>query len=212
MAMKLPGGVGVVKVETAPAAQKHVSAKPGDGQAGEYTQPGIELLGHDVARGIESNGAKSKNARGMRGGDDQAEQQGMPRCSPRADQVGSDDGLAVAGLKRVQCSQSQGDKAGGDEEPETHAAGGDQLSEGAARGRLLVGLEAQRLSRSAEWACVTPGAGLSTCFETAGPSTALRFGRDDNLLVANDLARYHRICHPDRSVAQWRDLLFLYTG
>src|SRR5271156_5574673 len=101
MAVKLPGGVGVIKVKTAPTAQKHVSAKPGDGQAGKHTQPRVELLGHDVARGIESNGAQRKYARGMRGGDDQAKQQGMPCCSSRADQVGSNDGFAVAGLKRM---------------------------------------------------------------------------------------------------------------
>ena len=143
MAMKLTGGVGVVEIQTAPAAKKHVSAEPGDGQAGENAQPRVELLGHDVARGIKGNGAKSKNSRGMRGGDDETEQQGMPRGAPRADQVGGDDRLAVAGFKRVQRSQPEGNEAGSDEEPETHAAGRDQLSERAARGCLLVGLEVQ---------------------------------------------------------------------
>ena len=93
-------------VVTIPAAEKHVSAKPGNGQAGEYAQPRVELLGHDVARGIESDGAQRKYSRCMRGGDDQAEQYGMPRCSPRANQVGGNNRLAVTGLERVQRSQS----------------------------------------------------------------------------------------------------------
>ena len=143
----------MVEVETAPAAEEHVSAKPGDGQAGKYTQPGIQLLGHDVARGIKGDGAKSKNSRGMRGGDDEAEQQGMPRRASRANQVGGDDRLAVAGFKRVQRSQPEGDEGGRDEEPETQAAGGDQFGERAARGCLLVGLEMQGLQAvdSVEW-------------------------------------------------------------
>jgi hypothetical protein len=59
--MKLPGGMGVVEIQTAPAAEKHVSAQPGNGQAGENAQPWVELLGHDVTRGIESDGAQSKH-------------------------------------------------------------------------------------------------------------------------------------------------------
>src|ERR1700677_5401372 len=53
--------------------------------------------------------------------------------------------------------------------------------------------------------------------ETAGPSTALRSGRDDNsftqLAAALRWGRKSLIaqmnCHPDRSAAQWRDLRFL---
>ena len=81
VAMKLTRGVGVVEIKTAPAAKKHVSAEPGDGQAGEYAQPWVELLGHDVARCIKGDGAKSEYSRGMRGGDDETKQQGMrARC------------------------------------------------------------------------------------------------------------------------------------
>src|SRR5277367_4013895 len=55
--------------------------------------------------------------------------------------------------------------------------------------------------------------------KTAGPSTALRSGRDDNFLRRGSLFRsggcreeifdLKRIFHPDRSAAYWRDLLFL---
>ena len=121
--MKLTGGVGVVEIETAPAAQEHVSAEPGNGQPGEYAQPGIELLGHDVSRGIKGDGAKSKNSRGVRGGDDETEQQGMSRRASRADQVGGYDRLAVARFKRVQRSQPEGDEGGCDEEPESSGCG-----------------------------------------------------------------------------------------
>jgi hypothetical protein len=48
---------------------------------------------------------------------------------------------------------------------------------------------------------------------TAGPSTALRSGRDDNSVAGQVLSRLsfaaQQNCHPDRSVAQWRDLRFL---
>jgi len=47
--------------------------------------------------------------------------------------------------------------------------------------------------------------------ETAGPSTSLRYGRDDNYVagsttVPSHLFRSLHNCHPDRSVAKWRDL------
>jgi len=50
--------------------------------------------------------------------------------------------------------------------------------------------------------------------ETAGPSTALRSGRDDNSVaglgcVPVHVLRVSQNCHPDRSEAQRRDLLFL---
>jgi hypothetical protein len=55
--------------------------------------------------------------------------------------------------------------------------------------------------------------------ETAGPSTTLRYGpstsgRDDDNSVAGSttvpshLFRSLQNCHPDRSVAKWRDLRF----
>jgi trimeric autotransporter adhesin len=43
--------------------------------------------------------------------------------------------------------------------------------------------------------------------QTAGPSTALRSGRDDTSVVEPQGER--KRCHPDRSAAQWRDLLFV---
>ena len=54
--------------------------------------------------------------------------------------------------------------------------------------------------------------------DTAGPSTTLRSGRDDNSagpltlirLIAFGAISLQQNCHPDRSVAQWRDLLFLF--
>ena len=80
--------------------------RAGDGQAGEYAQPGVKLFGHDVARGIEGDGAQRENSRGMRGGDDEAQQKRMASGAARADQVGGYDRLAVTGLERVQRSQS----------------------------------------------------------------------------------------------------------
>ena len=44
--------------------------------------------------------------------------------------------------------------------------------------------------------------------ETAGPSTTLRFGRDDNLFAGITLRVPNIIVIPT-GVAQWRDLLFL---
>jgi hypothetical protein len=50
--------------------------------------------------------------------------------------------------------------------------------------------------------------------ETAGPSTALRSGRDDNSVAGADTVPLHLFrplqnCRPDRGEVQWRDLLFL---
>ena len=141
MAMELARGVGVVEIKTAPAAQEHVSTQPGNGQPGKYTQPRIELFRHDVSRGIKGDGAQRKDSRSVRSGDDQTKQQRMSSRAARADQVGGYDRFAVAGFQRVQRAQSEGDEGGGDQEPETQAAGRDQLSERAAWGRLLVRLE-----------------------------------------------------------------------
>ena len=49
--------------------------------------------------------------------------------------------------------------------------------------------------------------------ETAGPSTSLRYGRDDNSVETGIDATEQswtpqQNCHPDRSVAKWRDLRF----
>jgi hypothetical protein len=45
---------------------------------------------------------------------------------------------------------------------------------------------------------------------TADPSTSLRSGRDDNFVAKCELSRelinLKMNCHPDRSVAKWRDL------
>jgi hypothetical protein len=46
-------------------AQKHVAAEAGDGDAGERAEPGIELLGHYVARGVEGDGSKGEDTDGV---------------------------------------------------------------------------------------------------------------------------------------------------
>jgi hypothetical protein len=59
---------------------------------------------------------------------------------------------------------------------------------------------------------------VRTGSETAGPSTALRSGRDDNSngwkwpkkCLDEWLLMIPQNCHPDRSAAQWRDLLFRF--
>ena len=61
-------------VETAPAAEEHVSAQASDGQPGKDAQPGIKLLGHNVARCIQSDGAQSKDTRGVGYSHNEAEQ------------------------------------------------------------------------------------------------------------------------------------------
>jgi hypothetical protein len=82
------------------------------------------------------------------------------------------------------------------------------LSAGNARASLVPACENLPRLR----VCVRTGG------ETAGPSTALRSGRDDNSvgpLTAIRLTAFGAIsvqqnCHPDRSAAQWRDLRFLF--
>jgi hypothetical protein len=50
--------------------------------------------------------------------------------------------------------------------------------------------------------------------KTAGPSTPLRSGRDDNFVAQSALSceviNLKKNCHPDRSAAEWRDLLFFH--
>jgi hypothetical protein len=54
--------------------------------------------------------------------------------------------------------------------------------------------------------------------ETAGPSTPLRSGRDDNSVARKWSQKrsdewmliVQQNCHPDRSAAEWRDLRFLF--
>ena len=41
----------------------------------------------------------------------------------------------------------------------------------------------------------------------AGPSTSLRSGRDDNFCGKRKILYTNGNCHPDRSEAEWRDLL-----
>ena len=74
MPMELAGGMGMIEVETAPAAEEHVSAEPRDRQPGKDAQPWIKLLRHDVARCIEGDGAESKDSRGVGCSHDEAEQ------------------------------------------------------------------------------------------------------------------------------------------
>ena len=58
----------------------------------------------------------------------------------------------MARFQCVQRTQPEGNEGGCDQEPQTQAAGSDQLSERVARGCLLIGLQAQRRSHQFAWA------------------------------------------------------------
>ena len=83
----------------------------------------------------------------MRYGDDHAQQHGVPGGPLGADQIGGDDGLAVARLQRVQAPQPDGNECGSNQKPGAQMLGRDQFGKSAPRRLLPIGLE-MHLSRS----------------------------------------------------------------
>src|SRR5580704_9750542 len=78
--------------------EKNEDAETGNAQAGDGSEPGIELFGNDVPRRVECDRSQKKHTRSVRGGDDQAEQYRVPGGAARAYEIGGDDGLAVSGF------------------------------------------------------------------------------------------------------------------
>ena len=87
-------------------------------QAGEQVQPREQVLGQDVLATAPSViEAEREDARGVGGGDDPAERDGVPRLPARADEVGGDHRLAVPGGERVHGAPAER----GDEQEQQHA-------------------------------------------------------------------------------------------
>jgi len=55
-----------------PGADQQIRSQDGDRDSGDHAEPGIELFGDNVFRGIQRDGSQQIHADGMRGGDDQA--------------------------------------------------------------------------------------------------------------------------------------------
>ena len=66
------------------------------------------MLGDDVAGGEERHQAEGEHAGRMGEGDGEAQENGLAGGAPRADQIGADDGLAVARREGVEGPESEG--------------------------------------------------------------------------------------------------------
>ena len=124
--------------------QKEDDAEAGDRQAGGDAEPRVEPLGNDVARRVERHRAQQVDARRVRGRDDEAEHERVPGRSPRADEIGGHDGLAVPRLERVDRAEASGHDEGEQEDADPQRSRGHQLGERAARCRLQVRREPRR--------------------------------------------------------------------
>ena len=78
--------------------KKQIGAKAGYYQAGNRSQPRIQLLRNNVAGCIERHRTECIDSRGVRDGHDHAQQEGMVSGTFRSHQVGGHQGLAVSGL------------------------------------------------------------------------------------------------------------------
>ena len=108
---------------------------------GKDAEPGVDLLGDDVLRRVEYDGAKKVDAGGVGGGDKETKADGMAGAAAGADEVGGDDGFTVAGFEGMEGSKTGGEEGGGEEKPEAELARGHQLGEAAAGCGLAVGGE-----------------------------------------------------------------------
>ena len=82
----------------------------GDEQPGGQTQPRIELLRQDRARGEENQQPQGNHPGGVGDGDGQPEEERVTGRAPVADQIGADDGLAMSGgegVHRAPCRRGE---------------------------------------------------------------------------------------------------------
>ena len=93
---------------------------------------GIEALGQDVLRQEERHQPQREDADRVGDRDGQAEGDGVAGRAARADQVGGDDGLAVAGRERVRGAEAEGDQQRQQHHWRCQVVGGDQHGERAA--------------------------------------------------------------------------------
>ena len=121
--------------------KEHVAAEPSNRDTGERAQPGIELLGHDIARSIQGDRSESENTRRMRDSDDQAKKKSMTRCSLRSDEIGGDDRLAMTRLQGVETSKADGYESRREQKPCAEVLRLNQFGESASRSLLTIDLE-----------------------------------------------------------------------
>ena len=92
----------VVIVVAARAAAQDRDPDADDHQPGRERQPRVELLRQDPRGEPQRDGAERDDAGRVRDGDGRAEHERVARAAARADEVGGDHRLAVAGRERVQ--------------------------------------------------------------------------------------------------------------
>ena len=131
----------VPSVKAGISFEEEVGTQGRNQQAGDRSQPGVQLLGNDIARSVKRYTSKHIYAGGVRGGDDQSEDKGMIRGTLRSCQISGYYRFSVAGFERVQSSESRGDQSGDDEEGNTKPVRGHELREAILGRGLLVFLE-----------------------------------------------------------------------
>ena len=100
--------MGGSRYEFTRTAIQHDCADPDDGQAGDHAEHFSHFLGHDVARQKERDEAQEEDTDRVRERGDEAEEHGVLRGTPRADQISGHHRLAVTRLECMQGTQPQG--------------------------------------------------------------------------------------------------------
>ena len=100
-----------------------------DHEAGGEAEPGEEGFGEDVFGGEEDDDAEGEDAGDVCDRDDGAEEHRVAGGAVGPDEVGGDDGLAVAGGEGVKRAEDEGDGEGQEHDGEGEALGGDEARE-----------------------------------------------------------------------------------
>ncbi len=146
-----------VRVGVARPAREHGGSDADHHQAGGEVEPRIEPVGDDPLREQEGHAAEREHAGGVGRGRDQPEQRRVPRCAARADEVGGDDRLPVAGRERVRGAPEERERERAEDHERAQMLPADERGE--ARVRDAVGRR-ERLARRAAPA-VRPFVGAS---------------------------------------------------
>ena len=127
-----------------PGRRARTRPTPTTSSACAQVEPGIEPVGNDPLREQERHASEREHACRVGGGGDQSEQSGMPGRSARADHVGGDDRLPVAGRERVRRAPEDGEQERDEHDERAQMAPADERGEArvgdpVGRGERLAG-------------------------------------------------------------------------
>ena len=124
-----------------PALSEEGEANPGYGQTRDATEPRVQAVWHHVAGGVERHRAEQEDPGRVGDRDREPEEDGVPRGTPRSNEIGGDNGLAMARLERVKRTQHHSRGHREQEERWAHVVSGHQIGEGAARAGAAARVE-----------------------------------------------------------------------